>query len=246
VTRSVAADRAQSNVVGVALLVGIAVLGMGALTAGIGAVVESNADTADAISVADGFDRALRPLETTGVREGHVAVTGGRLTTESRTLRVLNESGVVATADVDALVYRSGDRRVAYEAGAVVRGRPGNAWFHRDPSITASRGDGGVLIVSAPVLNASDRTVTGAAGQQVRLSTNVSHGRRTLGDGNYRVAVETSTPSAWQRQFEDSAGVDAIDRRLFPGDDHDSVVASYSGNRTAYLVVHDLRLEVNG
>ena len=239
-------ERAQSNVVGVALLVGIAVIGIGGLTMSIGAVVDSNAATADATSVADGFDRALRPVETTGAREGRVAVTGGRVTTEERTLRVLNESGVVATAEVDALVYRSGDRRVAYVADAIVRGRPGNAWLHREPSITASRGTGGILVVSAPVLNASDRTVTGAAGQHVRLSTRVSHDRRPLGDGEYRIAVETATPGAWERYFEDSPGATPTDRRLFAGDEHDSVVAEYEGNRTAHFVVHDLRLEVDG
>ncbi len=238
------ADRGQSNVVGVALLLAIAVIGIGGLTAGIGAVVESNAAAADASSVADGFDAALQPTETTGHREDRVAFTGGRLTTEERTLRVLNESGVVATVAVDALVYESEGRRVAYEAGAVVRGRVGNSWLHGDPPITASEGEGGVLVVGATALNASDGTTTGAVGQSVELSTNVSHDRRALGNDSYRVAIETETPGAWKRHFEDSAGVASASGRQFPGDDHQSVVATYRGDRTAYLVVHDMRLEV--
>ena len=239
-----AAGRGQSNVVGVALLLAIAVIGIGGLTAGIGAVVESNAAAADAASVADGVDAALQPTETTGHREDRIAFTGGRLATEERTLRVLNESGVVATVAVDALVYESGDRRVAYESGAVVRGRAGNSWLHDAPPITASEGDGSVLVVGAAALNASDGTTTGAVGQSVELSTNVTHDRRTLGNGTYRVAVETTTPGAWKRHFENSAGVSAANGRQFPGDDHQSVVATYRGDRTAYLVVHEMRLEV--
>ncbi|SNZ12635.1 flagellin N-terminal-like domain-containing protein [Natronoarchaeum philippinense] len=243
--RSSPNDRAQSNVVGVALLLAIAVVGLGGLTAGIGAVVESNAATADAASVADGFDRALQPTETTGYHEGRVAFANGRIATEDRALRVLNESGVVATVAVDALVYESGDRRVAYEAGTIVRGRTGNSWLYEAPPITASRGSGGVLAVGAAQLNASEWTTTGAAGRSLRLSSRVSHDRRALGNGSYRVAIETPTPGAWKRHFDAQSAVRSTSGRLFPGDDHQSVVATYRGDRTAYLIIHDMQLEVN-
>lgn len=237
-------DRGQSNVVGVALLLAIAMIGIGGLTAGIGTVVESNAGAADAASVAQGFDRAFQPAERTGYREERVAFTDGRIATEERTLRILNESGVVAAVAVDALVYETDDRRVAYEAGAIVRGEAGNGWFYDSPPITASDGDGGVLVVGAPTLNASGDTATGTTGQPVELATNVSHDRRALGDGTYRVAVETPTPGAWKRHFEDAPGVTEASGRQFPGDDHQSVVATYRGDRTAYLVVHEMGLEV--
>ena len=45
-------DRGQSNVVGVALLLAIAVISMGALTAAVGVVVDSTAARADADRVA--------------------------------------------------------------------------------------------------------------------------------------------------------------------------------------------------
>ena len=49
-------DRGQSNVVGVALLLGVAVVSMGALTAAVGVVVESSAGQADAERVATDLD----------------------------------------------------------------------------------------------------------------------------------------------------------------------------------------------
>jgi len=240
-----AADRGQSNVVGVAVLLGITVIALGALTASIGAVVQSNAATADVDRVADGFEGAIRPVETTGHRRGRVAVSGGSLSTADRDLRVLNESGVVATTAVDALVYESGDRTVRTLSGAVVRGDDGGSRMYRPPPITASRRAGGVLVVGAARLNASDYAVGGNAAMDLVLRTNVTHDRRALGNGTYRVAVETETPAAWRSHFERLNATVVDEDRDFDGDGVRSVVAQFHGERTAYLVVHDMRLEVS-
>ncbi|WP_115865415.1 DUF7289 family protein [Halorussus litoreus] len=262
-------DRAQSNVVGVAILLGVVVLSLGTLTAGIGSVVDDNAAAADASRVATDLDAALDPVEATGVHRGRVSFTEGRLRTVERDLRVLNESGVVRPVQVDALVFTAGERRVAFLAGAVVRGPPDNAVLRTPPPITASRGGGhdgdgeaedgtesGVLVVGAPELNGSvgvsvnggeavagsKAAGSGVAGGSALLQTNVSHHRAALGEGTYRVAVETATPGAWRRYFERENATVAT--RDFDDDGVVSVVASYPGERTAYLVVHDMRLEV--
>jgi flagellin-like protein len=234
-------DRGQSNVVGVALLLGITVVALAALTAGVGSVVQDTAASADAARVADGFERALRPVETTGTRQGQVTFSDGRLRTVERDLRVIG-GGDTRRVAVDALVYEAGDRRVGFLAGAVLQGRGEGARIHRRPPITASRGSGGVLVVGAPRLNASGTAVAGSAGA-VGLRTAVTHERIALGRGRYRVAVETPTPAAWRRTFRE-LNATVLPSRDFDGDGVDSVVARFPGERTAYLVIHDMRLEV--
>ncbi len=247
--------RAQSTVVGVAVLLGITMVSLGVLTASIGAVVQENAASADAGRVAADMDTALAPVETTGPHRGRVSFTAGRLSTTDRTMRVLNDSGVVATERVDALVFESGRRRVAFDAGAVVRGDGDDAQFYTDPPIVSSQR---VLVVGVARLDGggggSGPNGTGDHGETQRVSiggndattvglrTNVTHHRTALGRGHYRVAVETETPDAWESYFR-RQGANTT-RRDFDGDGIDSVVATCPGNRTAYLVVHDMHLEV--
>ncbi|WP_135852013.1 DUF7289 family protein [Halorussus salinus] len=245
---------AQSNVVGVAILLGVVVVALGSLTAGIGVIVEENAAAADSARVAADFDAALDPVEATGVHRGRVSFTDGELQTKERDLRVLNESGTLRTVRTDALVFTAGDRRVAFLAGAIVRGPPDNAKVRTPPPITLSRNapatdasnaddadPPGVLVVGAPALNGSV-AVSGSGGASVALRTEVSHRRSLLGNGTYRVAIETATPEAWRRHFERRNA--SVTTRDFDGDGVTSVVAAYPGERVAYLVVHEMDVEV--
>lgn len=235
--------RGQSNVVGVALLLGVTVVALGTLTASVGTVIQGSAAAADATRVAEDLDDAVRAVETTGPRRGQLSFTEGEIDVVERELRILDSSGVVETAEVDALVFRAGHQRVVYLAGAVVRETGAGAHLHSPLPVTASSGSGGVLVVGAPVLNASDGSVAASGGTTVALETDVSHDRTTLGDEHYRVAVETTTPGAFERYFERQDAT-VTGRRDFDGDGVESVVARFPGERTGYLVVHDLRLEV--
>lgn len=231
--------RAQSHVVGVALLLGLSVLTLAGLTAGLGAVVDGHASEADASRVATALDDALDPVETTGRHVGRVRFSDGRLSTVERDLRVLNDSGVVASVAVGGLVYESGRKRVAYVGDAILRGDRADAWLVEPPPVVGSEG-GDVLLVSAARLNASDSAVAG--GGRARLRTQVTHDRRRLGIGQYRVAIETTTPEPLVRHFR-QRGATTTTTDL-DGDGVSSVVARFDGTRTAYLVVHDMRLEV--
>lgn len=236
--------RAQSHVVGVAILLAITTASLGVLTAGIGVVVESNAAGADVNRVAGDLEDALRPVETTGVRRGTVSFTGGTLSVEQRTIRVLDEDGVVAEREVDVLVFTAGERRVAYAAGAVVRGQGDGARLATDPPLSASEG---VLVVGVVDVAADGPdALVATSPTTVHLRSKVSHDRAEPGDGDYRVAIETETPAAWERYF-DERGVPTT-RQDLDGDGVPSVVADYPGDRTAYVVVHgvDLDLEVTG
>lgn len=233
--------RGQSNVLGIALLLGITVVALGGLTASIGAVIESHAASADAARVADGMDEALAPVEATGAHRGRLVFTEGSLRTVERDLRVLDASGVRHTVDVGALVFEADDRRVAFVAGAIVQGTGAGADLVEPPPVTASRGSGGVLVVGAPRLG-DDAAVAGSGGVTVTLRTEVRHDRTDLGRGRYRVAVETATPGPWAERFRRQGAT--VTLRDFDDDGVESVVARYPGQRGAYLVVHAMHLEV--
>jgi flagellin-like protein len=232
--------RGQSSVVGVALLLGVTVVTLGVLTASVGVLVEGHAARADADRVAADLQSGLRPVESTGHRTATVRFGGGRLYTAERQLRVSDATGTVANVDIGALVYESGDHRVAAVAGAVVRGRGENAWFVDSPPVVGSESNG-VLVVGVANLSANPSSVGGGR-VSADLATNVTHDRRSLGPGRYEVAVETAAPAAFERYFEQrGATVDRTDR---DGDGVVSVVAEFPGRRRAYLVEHRMRLEV--
>lgn len=233
-------SRGQSNVVGVALLLAITAVSLGLLTASIGAVVEGNAARADAVRVAADLDAALQPVEATGRHRGHVSFAEGTLRPVVRDLRILNESGVVRRVSVGGLVFTAGDHRVAAVAGAIVIGSGEGADLYRPPPITASRGSG-VLIVGAARLNETV-TIGGSGGVETVIRTRVVHDRERLETGNYSVAIETATPTAWRPYFERQNATVTV--RDFDGDGVQSVVAAYPGTRVTYLVIHHLNAEV--
>lgn len=238
-TGSPTSQRAQSHVVGVALLLAITTISLGVLTAGVGTVVQSNAAAADANRVADTLV-GLQPSKATGTERHRLAFGEGSLRVVDRTVRVLDGDGIVASRQADALVFESGDRRVTFLVGAVVRGAGDAARVTERPPLSTSES---LLVIGLPVLNASGPdTVSGSGATRLTLETDTNHERRSLGDGQYRLAVETVTPGAWEAYF---AGVGAeTTRREFDDDGVPSVVATFPGERTAYLVVHDSRLEV--
>ncbi len=232
--------RGQSHVVGVALMLGLTVAALGALTAGVGTVLESQAAAADASQVASDLDAALDE-RAHGYHSGRVRFSEGSLSTVDRTVRVFRNGSVVGEVGAGGLVFESDDRRAAYVAGAVVRGRGGGAWLTAAPSVTSSeRND--VLVVGVPRLGADEVGVGGTGGTAVTLETNVTHRRVDLGRGRFAVAVETATPDALARHFGEANAT--VSRRDFDGDGTPSVVARYPGRRQGYLVVHDLALEV--
>lgn len=230
--------KAQANVVGAALLVGVTVVALGTLTVAIGAVVDGHAARADAQRVAADLDTALAPVEATGYREGTVQFTEGDLYTVEREVRLLDDDGVVRRVSTRALVFESDGHRVTFLAGAVVRGEPPGATMRTPPPVTESR-EGNVLVVGVATLG-NDVAVGGSG--PVTLVTRVSHERERVGEDTYRVAVETATPRPWRQYFEDE-GV-PVSTRDVDDDGTSSVVARYPGRREAYLVVHRLDLEV--
>lgn len=230
--------RAQSHVVGVALLLAITTISMGALTAGVGSMVESNAAAADADRVADSLS-GIDPSEATGVERHEIAFGEGSLAVEPRTVRLFDGDRRVAEREANALVFETGDRRVTYLAGGVVRGAGNASQLGETPPIAT--GDG-LLLVGLPILDVDGTASVAGESVTATLRTDTSHERRDLERGEYRLAIETATPGAWERHF--AATNASVTRRTFDGDEHASVVATFPGERTAYLVIHETELEV--
>jgi flagellin-like protein len=237
-------NRGQSNVVGVALLLGIVVVSMSVLMAGAGVLVERQSASADATRVADGLERALSSVETTGMHREKVSFSSGTLQPVDRQLRILDGSTVVRSVDVDALVFTAENHRVAFIAGAIVRGNPGNAWLYTEPPITASVGDnrGGVLIVGASRISSTD-SVSGTGGVTATLRTNVTHNREYIGNGTYSVAIESATLEPFVRYFTEQGRT--VGQRDIDGDGIESVVVTFETERMTYLVIHDLDMEAH-
>lgn len=235
--------RGQSHVVGVALMLSLAVVALGGLTMGVGTVLDSQASNADAERVAIAMDDALQSTERTGQYTHEIRFAEGTLTTEERTVRILNESGTVLQEyAVGALVFDDGTNHVVSVAGAVIRGEPGNAWFVSEPPITSSESTG-ALVIGVPVLGGETSSVSGQS-VTATLQTNVSHTEQDLPTEEYAVAIETETPEPFERYF--STHNATTERQSFDDDEKASVVATYQGPRDAVVVVHDLALEVGG
>lgn len=231
-------ERGQSNVVGVAILLGVTVLALGTVTASVGTLIETNAAAADANRVADDLDAAIRPVHTTGSSVAAVSFTDGDLSTVDRTVRVLNDSGVVFERKANAVVFESGAYRVTALCGAITTGQGSGGRFVRDPPISV--GDG-VLVVGVPVLSGS----LAASGEtHLRVRTRVSHDRLALGDDEYRIAVETRQPGVWAEFFEGKNAT--VTRQDFDDDGVVSVVARFPGTRTGYVVVHRVEVSADG
>jgi len=235
--------RGQAHVVGVTLLIGISVIALAGLTAGIGSLVERNAASADATRVADDLAIALAPVEATGHNRGSVDFSDGRFRTVEREVRVLNSSGVRRRVSVGGLVFTAGDHRVEYVSNAIVRSAGESNWLSQTPDVTTSRA-GAVFIASIARLNGSDTAVSGASTTGVMLTTNVTHDRTALGPDRYGIAIETARPGPLERWFREQNAT--VNRREFDGDGVESVVARFAGTREGYVVVHDMRLEVSG
>lgn len=234
--------RGQSHVVGFVLILGFGVVALGTLTVGVGTVIDSQSSNADATRVAGELTDATQVVERTGAHTHRVTFAEGQLATTERTVRVLEGGNVEHTIDVDGLVFESGDRRVAGVAGAVVHGASSSSWLEAEPPITSSAANE-VLVVGVPVLDTGHVAVGGEGGVTVTLQSNITHDRTELGRGEFAVAIETKTPGPFERYFEAQGATTT--RETFPGDEYESVVATFPDERTGYLVVHEVDMGVN-
>ncbi|MFC7204504.1 hypothetical protein ACFQJC_13335 [Haloferax namakaokahaiae] len=230
--------RAQSNVVGVALLLGIGVVAIGLLTASVGGLVDAQLGAADASATADGF-ASIRDSVLAGSNTTHaVRVTDGDVSRVDRTVRILPEDGANRTYSADGYVVERGSHSVRFVCGAVVRGSRNNSYLVTPTPISLT--DDAVFL-TLPVVepNATDGFALGSAsGVRVETEREVTD----LPSDAYRVAIESERPSAWERTFEEQGF--EVSRIDFDGDGVPSVVATLPADRTLTLARYDYALEV--
>ncbi|WP_338756331.1 archaellin/type IV pilin N-terminal domain-containing protein [Halobacterium salinarum] len=238
--------RGQSAVVGVAVLVAATVVAVAALTASVGTVVTEHAAAADSRRVAADLRTALHPARTTGPTTGRVAFARGRLALQPRDVRVLNETGPVATVHANALRFSTGRHTVTYLAGGVLTSATARTTWDAPVAV---RADADSLVVGVPALRgsvsiAAGRTARGGGAARWTLRSTVTHRRRRLGAGRYRIAIETTHTDAVSARLA-AAGATATTVRAFDDDGVPSVVAAIPGRPTGTLLVHETRVSVS-
>jgi len=231
--------RAQSNVIGVALLIGLTMVSLGALTATVGTVVDSNAAVGDVDRVASDLDGAIEPLESTGTGTGRVTYTEGSLGAEARTVRVFRDDDLVVSRETDAIVYERGEYGVTAVGGAVIRDHAGSRSVESAPPVSASAE---VVTIGVVDLAVEDVAVDGSGPVTRTLVSDVAHERVVEGDsGEWTVTVETPHADPWVRSFEDAGAT--VYTGQFDEDEHGSVVATFEGDRRGHVVVHQVETE---
>lgn len=236
-TRLTTDARAQSSIIGVAILVTATVLSIAALTATAGTFVSDGAAAANAQRVAEDFDDVVDADK----RRTRIEFSDGTLRVEPRTLTVSRGDGALISVDVDALVYETRGQRVTTLAGVVVEGSGPQATV-RGPLPVVAGPDRHLVDIVA--LNATGATgISGSTGTAVSVRTNATHEYRTTQRGEYSVAIETATPGAWERAFT-AAGLEHT-RRDDDDDGVESVVVRLPDDSVLDVAIHDLRAVVS-
>jgi len=213
-------DRAQSEVIGVVLLLGLTITVVG-ITVGLGSTaladVQSEADVQRIEGAMTQLDSKASLVAHGGSTSQRVQLGPGRsadvrVDDDAGVMRIEveaeNETGGVETTTrnvtLGTVVYERGDDRVAYQGGGVWRSNGDGSWMVSPPEFHY-RGD--TLTLPLVTIDGADgrlddaAVVTGDSGHPEGLfpSENVSN---PLLGGNVTITVESEYAEAWGRFFE--------------------------------------------
>ncbi|ELZ46200.1 hypothetical protein C464_11383 [Halorubrum coriense DSM 10284] len=234
--RGAPSERAQSEVLGTVLLLGLTVAVVGTTVALGGAALDDSQRTADFQRV----EGAMTQVDSKASLVAHGESPAQRVRMDVRRnadLRVDEDAGWMRievttsespnatneTVPLGAVVYERGGDTVAYQGGGVWRSTGGGSTMVSPPEFHY-RGTGGTETLTLPLVtieNSSERlgdevriTGSGARPEQVFPSPN---GSNPLLGGNVTITVQSDYADAWGRFFETrtSASVtDLTDRRV--------------------------------
>lgn len=209
-------DRAQSEVIGTVLLIGLTITAVG-VTVAIGSAALDDAQTSADVQRVEG---AMTQVDSKASLVAHGGSTSQRVrldpgsTASARIdgdagrmrIEVETEDGdvEVRTVTLGAVVYERGDDRVAYQGGGVWRANEGGSWMVSPPEFHY-RGD--TLTLPLVTIDGEDgrfrdsAVVTRNASRPDRLFPNGDVSNPLLG-GNVTVTVESEYAQAWGRFFE--------------------------------------------
>ncbi|WP_435093672.1 DUF7289 family protein [Halorubrum sp. N11] len=213
-------DRAQSEVIGVVLLLGLTITAVG-ITVGVGSTalgdVQSSADVQRIEGVMTQVDSKTSLVAHGGSTSQRVRLDPG----QRADVRVDDDAGVMrieveaenATGDLEtmrrnvtlgAIVYERGDDRVAYQGGGVWRSNGDGSWMVSPPEFHY-RGDT-LTLPLVTIDGANGRlgdaaVVTGTSTHPEGLFPSENTSNPLLG-GNVTITVESEYAEAWGRFFE--------------------------------------------
>ena len=213
-------DRAQSEVIGVVLLLGLTITAVG-ITVGLGSTaladVQSSADVQRIEGTMTELDSKASLVAHGGSTSQRVRLDPGRsadvrVDDDAGVMRIEveaeNETGELETTTrnvtLGAVVYERGDDRVAYQGGGVWRSNGDGAWMVSPPEFHY-RGDT-LTLPLVTIGGGNERlgdaaVVTGDAGHPEGLFPAEGVSNPLLG-GNVTITVESEYAEAWGRFFE--------------------------------------------
>jgi|APHM01.1.fsa_nt_gi flagellin-like protein len=233
--------RGQSSVIGVALLLGITVVAISALTASTGALVADGVAAADTTRVSADLHQVFEPHNDR--RTTKTRLSRGTVSVRNRSIRLLAEGDdIVWSGHAGALVYRGGSRTLTAFAGAIIRQDRQTATMPGESRITVSPD---ALYLGVPVLNASGADAVSTSGHRLVVSfrTAARSNRIIFPTAVYKLAIETATPEIWEQHLHER-GAETITRRDIDHDGTVSLIAAFDDARRVYIVVHDVQLTV--
>ena len=227
------AERAQSEVIGTVLLLGLTILVVGSTVALGSVALADSQQTADlqrvegamtqldskASLVAHGESPTqMAQMDIGRTADFRVDEDAGWMRIEVETEE--GENDINETVSLGAVVYESGDETVAYQGGGVWRSNADGSWMVSPPEFHY-RGSGGAETLTLPLVTVEDGG--GPLQDSVRLSKTgrgserlfpSEHGSNPLVGGNVTITVESEYAEAWGRFFESrtDANVETIDK----------------------------------
>lgn len=221
----------QSNVVGIILLLGITVISISMLTAGIGAVIEeasSSVRTLDTeASVVD-----LRDDIYYG-QQGHYSLTSNNryLAIETFNISIVSGSTEVLSDSRSVIIHRQNKIEISVTASSVIRTSPTASQFIARPSWFTSNDD---IIIQFTKLSdsvpASDKILSSDTINFRKESEKVR-----LDADTYTLHFETSAPMLWKSYFRE------YDLTATAGADN-SVTVEFP-RAPIYIIIHTINVE---
>lgn len=237
-------DRGQANVVGVAVLVGLTMLGVAAVIAGVGTVVDSAASEASTAAVAGDLDALLESAVRHHRGSSTIQLHGGRLEPTTRQVQVTHDGDPVVERAIGGLRYRGPDGRgvVTVLNGAIVRSDGRRRQVKQPPRVTVTDRSTGSLMIGIVDLQWHGPS-TAARNGALAVETTRDVRRHRAAPASLQVSVETAMPVQWEEWFRNHGAT--VSRSDTDADGITTVQASF-GNRSLYVVVYEVELIADG
>lgn len=246
--------RGQTNAAGLALLILLVVLALGALTAGIGSVIHTGATTVETERVADELGEALNPVSGTSGNMT-VEVGTGTVTTEQRSIRLVDKEStgfdpgnqtveIIDQQPATAVQYSINDRRATVFGSGVFLTDQDDSDLYQRPHLIVDDDPEGILIIGIPHIEADQTVLAGPDKTTLNMQTAVDYNRQKVDHQQFYLGIETQHPQAWEQYLKELDATVVTTSAHFDDDQHESVIVTFNGSRTVEIIDYTIDLEV--